>query len=219
MINSSLCVHLLEIPDRRTGNAIKHRLVDILFLTICAAICGAKAWTDIEDFGRAKEEWLRKHILLPNGIPSHDTFRRVFELMDPKYFRDCFTGWVRQINIVLNIDTDVIAIDGKTLRGSKGKNAQVHMVNAWSTATSMVLAQAKSIGKKNEIETVPEVLDLLCLNDCIVTIDAMGMQKKITEKIIQDGGDYAICLKKIKEIFMTIVRVSLRIKPYPHWNL
>ena len=191
----SLLDHLQVIPDPRMENKCDHKLIDILAITICAVICGADDWNAIESFGKAKQGWFECFLELPNGIPSHDTYRRLFSILSPKSFQEFFTNWVRDIADVVE---GVIAIDGKTLRRShdrrNGKKA-IHMVSAWSSANGMVLGQVKTDEKSNEITAIPELLKVLAVKGCIVTIDAMGCQKKIATQIIEGEGDYVLALK------------------------
>lgn len=185
------------IPDPRVERTKEHPLTSILTLSLCAVICGADGFVGIEQFGRAKEEWLRTFIDLPNGIPSHDTIGRVFAALDPKALAEAFRNWTEAVAV--KTDRDVVAIDGKTLRRSfrdAGKKAFVHMVSAWSTANHMVLGQVKTEEKSNEITAIPRLLELLHLHGCIVTIDAMGCQKEIAQKIVDSGADYLLAVKE-----------------------
>lgn len=196
----SLMSHLLVLEDPRINRTKKHELIDILVIAICAAICGAETWTEIEDFGEEKESWFKEFLNLKHGIPSHDTFRRLFMLLDPSQFREVFYGWVVAVNKSLN--DDHICIDGKTLRRSFNeakKTSAIHMINAWSTGLSLSLGQFKSEGKKNEIKTIPKLLDILNIKGCLVSIDAMGCQKDIAEKIVSKGGDYLLAVKSNQE--------------------
>lgn len=183
------------IPDPRINRQKKHRLLDIFVLTLCAVLTGADHWTEIEQYGHAKLEWLRRFIPLENGVPSHDTIGRVFALIDPDAFANCFLEWVSTICPLCNL----IAIDGKTLRGSydrtKGK-AAIHMISAWAVKNRVLLGQTKTEEKSNEITAIPELLRMLDLRGCIVSIDAMGCQKKIARQITEAGGDYVLGLKK-----------------------
>jgi predicted transposase YbfD/YdcC len=183
------------IEDPRVERTKHHQLIDIIIIAILGVLCGADGWVDIESFGKTKEAWLKTFLDLPNGIPSHDTFGRVFARIDPKQFETCFLTWVESINEKI---TGVIAIDGKTLRRShdrtNGKKA-LHMVSAWACENRMVLAQVAVNEKSNEITAIPELLKLLVLEGCIVTIDAMGTQRAIAAQIIEQQGDYALALK------------------------
>jgi predicted transposase YbfD/YdcC len=183
------------IEDPRVERTKHHQLIDIIIIAILGVLCGADGWVDIESFGKTKEMWLKTFLDLPNGIPSHDTFGRVFARINPQQFESCFLTWVQSINEKIN---GVIAIDGKTLRRShdrtNGKKA-LHMVSAWASENRMVLAQVAVNEKSNEITAIPELLKLLALEGCIVTIDAMGTQKAIAAQIIEQQGDYALALK------------------------
>lgn len=184
-----------QVEDPRVERTKRHRLRDIMILAMCGVICGAEGWVDIEEFGKAKEAWFTDLLSLPNGIPSHDTFGRVFALIDPKQFEASFFHWVQGLSQTVQ---GVIAIDGKTLRRShdhaSGKKA-LHMVSAWAVENRLVLAQLATEEKSNEITAIPVLLRQLALTGCIVTIDAMGTQTKIAEQIIEQQGDYALALK------------------------
>jgi predicted transposase YbfD/YdcC len=174
----------------------EHLLIDILLIALCAMLCGAEGFVDFEDFGKARRKWLRSFLALPNGIPSHDTFRRVFAMLDPGQFADCFRNWTQSLRTA--ISAEIVAIDGKTLRRShdrsKGKEA-IHMVSAWARENGLVLGQVKVEDKSNEITAIPELLRALKLAGCIVTIDAMGCQTKIASQICGAGADYVLALK------------------------
>lgn len=189
--------HFSVIQDPRVERTKKHLLVDIIAIALCAVICGAKEWEEIENYGEEKEEWLKTFLELPNGIPSHDTFARVFSRLDPGEFQEAFLGWIKDLSSLL--EGEVIAIDGKTLRGShersKGKKA-LHMVSAWATAQNLSLGQIKVDDKSNEITAVPKLLDSLQLKGAIVTIDAMGCQKSIADKITEKEADYILAVKE-----------------------
>ena len=193
--------YLVALDDPRIDRTKKHALIDILIIAICAAICGAKTWVAIEDYGKSKEEWLSTFLDLKHGIPSHDTFRRLFLILNPEEFLEIFIQWVQAVSK----DTDLkqICVDGKTLRRSfvKGKSlSAIHMVNAWSTGASLSLGQLKPEGKSNEIKTVPKLLDKLNIKGCLVSTDAMSCQKKIAEKIISKEADYLFALKGNQEM-------------------
>lgn len=199
-----------DLTDPRAEHLVNHNLIDIIVLAICAVICGANYWTDVELFGRAKEHWLRTFLELPHGIPSHDTIGDLFARLDPDQFRACFMDWVKTIGELTG--GQIVAIDGKALRRSQdqaqGKHA-IHMVSAWATANNLVLGQVKVDEKSNEITALPVLLDMLELSGCIVTIDAMGCQRAIAQKILDRGADYVLAVKgnqpslyaKIKEMF------------------
>jgi predicted transposase YbfD/YdcC len=195
MDSKNIIDHFQGLPDPREDNR-RHVLIDIITIVICASICGAEKWDDIEAFGKAKEGWLKKFLELPHGIPSHDTFARVFGMLDPEAVNRCFFSWVDAINPAH--DQEIISIDGKTVRHSydsvEGKSA-IHVVSAWANKAGLVLGQKRVDEKTNEITAVPELLDMLELEGCVVTIDAMGTQKKIAEKIIAKRADYVLALK------------------------
>lgn len=184
-----------QVQDPRMERTKLHRLRDIIILAICGVLCGAEGWVEIEEFGKAKEAWFTDLLDLPNGIPSHDTFGRVFALIDPKQFEASFVQWVQGISQTVK---GVVAIDGKTLRRSHDHTAEkkaLHMVSAWAVENRLVLAQLATEEKSNEITAIPVLLRQLALEGCIVTIDAMGTQIKIAEQIIDQEGDYALALK------------------------
>lgn len=206
----SLIKHFAELPDPRIDRTKLHDFTDILVITICAAICGAEGWTDVEEFGRSKQEWLSQFLVLQNGIPSHDTFGRVFERVDPVAFERCFLKWVQSLSQLQGVET--IAIDGKTLRHSYDKTHQkaaLHMVSAWASESRLVLGQTQVDTKSNEITAIPQLLEMLALEGCLVTIDAMGCQTEIAQQIIDQGGDYLLAVKNnqkklaqdIKDVF------------------
>jgi predicted transposase YbfD/YdcC len=185
-----------KIEDPRVERTKQHKLIDILIIAICAIICGAEGWGEIEQFGREKREWLETFLELPNGIPSHDTFNRVFARINPEEFERCFFEWVCSITETIK---GVVAIDGKTVRRSHNKRAgkkAIHMVSAWAAENRLVLAQLATEEKSNEITAIPKLLRMLDLSGCIVTIDAIGTQKLIAKQIIEQHGDYALALKK-----------------------
>lgn len=195
--NVSIIDHFSEISDPRIDRTKLHKLIEIIVIAICAVICGAQGYDDIEDFGKSSETWLNGLLELKNGIPSHDTFRRVFIYLNPFEFEKCFLSWINAI--AESTAGDVVAIDGKTLRRSFDKKSQksaIHMVSAWSNANNVVLGQLKVNDKSNEITAIPELLKLLELKGCIITIDAMGCQKKIVKEIRIQGGEYNIALKQ-----------------------
>ncbi|WP_338113800.1 ISAs1 family transposase [Thiococcus pfennigii] len=192
----SLIKHFSHLEDPRDGTKARHKLLDMIAIAVAAVICGADDWVSIAGFARAKEAWLRQFLELPNGIPSHDTFGRVFSLLAPQAFEECFRAWVNAVR--QTIPEEVVAIDGKSVRRSHNRKAglgALHMVSAWAVANRVVLGQVATEAKSNEITAIPRLLDLLMLNGCIVTIDAMGCQTKIAEQIIAAGGDYVLALK------------------------
>jgi predicted transposase YbfD/YdcC len=193
---ATIAEHFSELEDPRRYNR-RHLLHDIVAIAVCAAICGADDWVAVEDFGRAKQSWLEEFLELPHGIPSHDTFGDVFGLLDPEQFQRCFIQWVQAVNEITR--GQVVPIDGKKLRRSHdktlGKNA-IHMVSAWALENRLVLGQVKVDDKSNEITAIPQLLNLLEISGCIVTIDAMGCQKKIAAKIIEKEADYVLAVKE-----------------------
>jgi len=192
----TLFEHFSGIEDPREENKRRHLLIDILIIAIAAVLGGADGWAQIELFGKAKEAWFRRFLKLPHGIPSHDTFGRVFALLLPEVFEAQFHAWVASVREVCG--EDIISIDGKTLRRSHDRKkgvSSLHLVSAWSTASGLVLAQEATDAKSNEITTLPAVLEMLDLKGCIVTIDAMGCQKAIAGQIGEDGGEYVLALK------------------------
>lgn len=187
--------HLDCIKDPRRHNTL-HLLHDIFLIAICAIISGADSWTQVAEYGRSKLDWFKEFLELPNGIPSHDTFGRLFAKIDPQGFHDFFTRWVRELAESLQGKT--VAIDGKTLRGSLDKassNSAIHMVSAWAADIRLVLGQLKTADKSNEITAIPELIKTLALQGAIVTIDAMGCQKKIAQTIMEAQADYVIQVK------------------------
>jgi len=189
--------HFGKVSDPRIGNATRHKLMDILVIAICAVICGADGWSDVALFGRSKIKWFKTFLELPHGIPSHDTFGRVFGLINPEEFQHSFLEWVKAIQKLT--EGEVIAIDGKQLHGSKDEgNGQtaIDMVSAWATANELVLGQVKVDEKSNEIPAIPKLLQLLDITGCLVTIDAIGTQTEIAETIIEQGGDYLLAVKE-----------------------
>lgn len=185
-----------ELKDPRVNRTKRHSLGDILAIAICAVICGADGWAQVARFGRCKLKWFRTFLELPNGIPSHDTFGRVFSALDPSGFEECFMNWIAALTTASA--GRLIAIDGKTIRRSldtaNGK-AAIHMVSAWCQANHMVLGQLATDAKSNEITAIPKLMKLLDLKDAVVTIDAGGCHKKIAEQIVDQGGHYILQLK------------------------
>lgn len=196
----SIRIHFSKLEDPRLDRQKLHQLMDIIVIAICAVICGADTWVDIENFGKARSQWFKKFLELPNGIPAHDTFGRVFSLLNAEAFEACFFEWVQAVNQVTS--GQVIAIDGKELRHSfdtfMGKKA-IHLVSAWANENQLVLAQRKVDSKTNEITAIPELLDILELAGCIVTIDALGCQKEIARKIVARKADYILAVKENQE--------------------
>lgn len=185
-----------ELDDPRVDRTRRHKFIDILVIGICTVICGGDDYGSMEAFGKAKEEWLRTILELPNGIPSHDTFWRVFSALDAEQFQACFLEWMAAVSDLT--EGEIIALDGKQLRRSHDKSnnkAAVHMVSAWATSNRLVLGQVKVDEKSNEIKAIPELLERLDLHGCLVTIDAMGCQTNIAELIVEKEGEYLFSLK------------------------
>jgi len=192
----SLTKHFGQLADPRDSTKARHKLLDMIAISVAAVICGADDWVSIAAFARAKEGWLRKFLELPNGIPAHDTFGRVFSLLAPEAFEQCFRDWVSAVRQA--VPEEVVAIDGKSVRRSHNRGAglgPLHVVSAWATENRLVLGQVATEAKSNEITAIPRLLELLVLEGCIVTIDAMGCHTKIAEQIIAAGGDYVLALK------------------------
>lgn len=185
------------LEDPRMDRTKRHSLSDILVITICAVICGADEWTAIELFGRSKYKWFKTFLALPNGIPSHDTFGRVFSRLDPKQLERCFQRWMAAMAECTG--GQLIAIDGKTIRRSFNKadnKAAIHVVSAWSETNSLVLGQVATDAKSNEITAIPRLLKMLDITGSVVTIDAMGCQKAIANQIVKQKGHYVLQVKK-----------------------
>lgn len=192
----SLIEYFSQIDDPSIDRTKHHKLIDILVIAICATICGAEGWEEFELFGQSKLDWFKSFLELPNGVPSDDTFRRVFARLDPKQFQHSFLQWVRSVGDLRR--GQVVAIDGKQSRRSydraAGKSA-IHMVSAWASENQMVIGQLKVDDKSNEITALPELLSVLDLQGCIVTLDAMGCQTEIAAKIIEKEADYVLSVK------------------------
>lgn len=194
---SAITDHFATLTDPRIDHTKRHHLLDLLTIALCAIICGADEWVAMEEYGNAKREWFDTFLTLPNGIPSHDTFGRVFAALDPDQFQHCFLTWVQQT--MAQTDGAVIACDGKTVRRAHDREAgkaAVHMVSAWASAQHLVLGQIAVEEKSNEITAIPALLNLLMLKGCIVTIDAMGCQTAIAQAIIDREADYVLALKE-----------------------
>jgi predicted transposase YbfD/YdcC len=200
------------LPDPRMDRTRPHKLVDILVIGLCSQLTGGSGFTDMEVFGKAKQDWLETFLELPEGIPSHDTFNRVFSAIDPYHFLDCFVQWVQGICPTLKDET--VAIDGKALRRALNDGESIpYIVNAWASENGLVLGQVKVKDKSNEITAIPELLRVLELEGCIVTMDAMGCQKDIAKNIIDKHADYVLALKgnhatvhdEVKEFFKDAV--------------
>src|SRR5579871_364053 len=186
--------YFCSLKDPRRRHRRVHRLLDIITIAICAVLAGADDWPEIATFGEHRHNWLKRFLALPGGIPSHDTFERVFDALDPQAFAACFTAWMSALCTHLKMLH--LAIDGKTLRHSGSKDlGPLHVVSAWATANHLVLAQQAVAEKSNEITAIPLLLEVLDLEGALVTIDAMGCQKEIARQIVERGGDYVLAVK------------------------
>jgi len=194
--STSSVEHFEGLPDPPMERQKRHLLMDILFISVCSVICGATSFVDMEDFGCAKFDWLAERLKLESGIPSHDTFRRVFSLINPEQFRICFMAWTKAISKA--VDGDIIAFDGKTLRSTFNTTtglSAIQVLNAWSNANDLYVGQMKVDGKSNEITAMPELMKLMDIRGSVVTADALNCQKEIASQIIGQGGDYVLALK------------------------
>jgi len=191
-----LIEHFSILPDFRVDRTKKHNLTDILFIAVCTMICGGEGFTDMEDFAETKEDWLRQYLELPGGIPSHDTFRRIFSILDPEEFMACFMRWTESLHAATK--GEVIALDGKTIRHSfdtlSGK-PPLHVISAWASENGIALGHVKVDEKSNEITALPRLIEMLDIKNRTVTMDAMGCQKGLAEQIVDKGGDYVLCVK------------------------
>jgi len=194
----SLIEHFKDLADPRIDRTKDHDLIDVLIIAVCCLLCAGESFNDMEDFGKAKEEWFKGFLKLRHGIPSHDTFNRVFQALDPKQFLECFLRWTQSLREA--IPQEVVALDGKALRRAMNKSQSPrYIVSAWAESNGLVLGQLKVDEKSNEITAVPELLRVLELAGCIVTVDAMGCQKKIAKEIIEADADYVLALKGNQE--------------------
>ena len=182
-----------DLSDPRTGPARRHDLAEVILMALCAVLCGADTWVDVAEWAEDNEAWLKRYLVLEHGTPSHDTFGRVFRLLDAKVFEACFRDWISGL---AGIVAGVVAIDGKTACGSRdGHNTALHTISAYATASGLCLGQEHTRGKGHEIPAIKALLDTLALKGCIVTIDAIGCQTEIARKILDRGGDYLLAVK------------------------
>jgi predicted transposase YbfD/YdcC len=192
----TIAIHFKSLEDPRAEYRIEHQLMDMLIITICATICGANDWEAVAEYGRAKQEWLSTFLELPNGIPSHDTFNRLFARLNPEQMQSCFINWVEEVH--QTTAGELLNVDGKTLRGAVepgSAKSLIHMVSVWSSEHRLVLGQQKVDEKSNEITAIPKLLELLMIEGCLVSMDAMGCQKHIAQTIIAQRADYVLALK------------------------
>jgi predicted transposase YbfD/YdcC len=199
LAKASLVAHLRQVPDPRVERRKEHQLVDILVIAVCTLLCAGETFNDMEDFGKAKYDWFKTFLDLRHGIPSHDTFNRVFAALDPKEFLDCFLRWTQSLREA--VSQEIVALDGKALRRALARDQSIkYIVSAWAESNGLVLGQWKVDEKSNEITAVPELLRVLELSGCIVTLDAMGCQKRIAKEIIEADADYVLALKGNQEM-------------------
>lgn len=204
----SLIEHFASLQDPRVDRTKDHDLIDVLIIAVCCLLCRGESFNDMEDFGKAKEAWFKTFLKLRNGIPSHDTFNRVFRAIDPNQFLECFLRWTQSVR--QSIPQEIVALDGKALRRAMNKDeSPKYIVSAWAESNNLILGQLKVNEKSNEITAVPELLRVLELAGCIVTIDAMGCQKKIAKEIIEADADYVLALKGNQETVHEEVKTFL----------
>jgi len=194
----SIKKYFAPLKDPRVRNRTQHRLIDIIAIALCGVIANCDTWAEIVDFGTSHLAWLKRFLKLPNGIPSQDTFERVFAKINPAAFSTCCVNWLRNVSDLIGLSQ--LAIDGKTLRGSGSSTvAPLHLVSAWATQAKLTLGEVAVEGKSNEITAIPELLKLLDLKGTLVTIDAMGCQKAIAQQIVDQGGNYLLAVKGNQE--------------------
>jgi predicted transposase YbfD/YdcC len=204
----SLLAHFQALPDPRINRRLDHDLIDVLVIAICTLLCGGETFNDMADFGLAKQAWFQTFLTLRNGIPSHDTFNRVLAALDPKAFLECFRRWTQSVRQA--VPGEIVALDGKALRRALNQDQSLqYIVSAWAESNSLVLGQLKVADKSNEITALPELLRVLELSGCIVTVDAMGCQKKIAKEIREADADYVLALKGNQETVHAEVKTFL----------
>lgn len=216
----SLLEHFQSLPDPRVERTKEHALIDILVIAVCTLLCAGESFNDMEEFGHAKHDWFKTFLTLRHGIPSHDTFNRVFAALDPQAFLECFLRWTQSLRRA--VAQEIVALDGKALRRALNADQSVkYVVSAWAEDNGLVLGQLKVADKSNEITAVPALLRALELSGCIVTLDAMGCQKKIAQEIIEADADYVLALKGNHEVVHAEVKTFLeaavaeRAAPHP----
>jgi predicted transposase YbfD/YdcC len=195
-LTPTIIEYFADLSDPRLERCRQHKLIDIIFIAICAVICGADSFTEMEEFGKEKQDWLCQFLDLPNGIPSHDTFGRVFARIKPSEFQRCFMNWIRAV--VKATDSEIVPIDGKVVRRSHNHSAgqeAICLVSAWAASNRLTLGQVKVDSQSNEITAVPELLRMVELKGCIVTVDALNCQKDIALEIRRQQADYVLALK------------------------
>ncbi|MFO1512689.1 MAG: ISAs1 family transposase [Verrucomicrobiota bacterium] len=204
----SLIAHFQDLPDPRVNRTKDHELIDVLTIAICTLLCAGESFNDMADFGAAKEDWFRTFLSLKNGIPSHDTFNRVFAALDPQAFGDCFMAWTQSLRAA--VAQEIVALDGKALRRALAadQNSKV-IVSAWAHSNGLVLGQLKVADKSNEITALPKLLRALELSGCIVTVDALGTQKQIAKEITEADANYVMALKGNHEVVHDEVKTFL----------
>jgi predicted transposase YbfD/YdcC len=196
------------LKDPRVRQRTEHRLIDIIVIALCGVIANCDGWSDIIDFANNRLAWFKRFLTLPNGIPAHDTFERVFAKLDPAIFNRCCMAWLRDVSDLVGLGH--LAIDGKTLRGSASSAlGPLHLVSAWATQANLSLGEVAVEGKSNEIKAIPELLKLLDLKGALVTIDAIGCQKAIAKQIVDKGGDYLLAVKANQEHLLEDIQATV----------
>jgi predicted transposase YbfD/YdcC len=204
----SIKKYFAALKDPRVRNRTEHRLIDIIAIALCGVIANCDGWTDIIDFATNRIAWFKRFLQLPNGIPSHDTFERVFAKIDPAVFNRCCMAWLRDVSDLVGLGH--LAIDGKTLRGSASSQlGPLHLVSAWATEANLSLGEVAVEGKSNEIKAIPELLKLLDLKGALVTIDAIGCQKAIAQQIVDKGGNYLLAVKANQEHLLEDIQATV----------
>lgn len=208
MARLSLLRYFARLKDPRRLRRCRHRLLDIIAIAICAVIANCNDWQEIEVFARRRLDWFRRFLALPHGVPSHDTFERLFERIDPRAFQACFQQWMGAIAASLGVQQ--IAIDGKTLCGSaRSPLGPLQLVSAWATAQHLSLAQVAVAEGSNEIPAIPQLLELLDVNGALVSIDAIGCQKAMAQKVLDGGGDYVLVVKENQPTLLAAIQQQM----------